>query len=350
MKLNIQIKKLFKVGLYASPLIGILSITPIFIIKEFPLNIFPKAFVLIAISTFSVWWLNIFLIYFSVKFKNYKFHKISRYFLSYIFSVSLILFALSMFKLCFIQINSLSGITPPHSPYAAFVMGFSINTIILIIQDLILLREKKENIEVENALLIVKNIEALNQQLKQQIHPHFLFNSLNTLKSLIKKSPDSAEDFLVKLSDFLRTSISAGKENVVKISSEIKLCLDYLEMQKIRYGDALQFSLEIPEKIYDKGFIPVFSLQLLVENAIKHNTLTTEMPLRINIIYHDERITISNNIQPKLTSEVSTGFGLTNLAERYKILSGDEVIIESINEIFSVSIKILKDENSNNRR
>lgn len=350
MKLNIQIKKLFKVGLYASPLIGILSITPIFIIKEFPLNIFPKAFVLIAISTFSVWWLNIFLIYFLVKFKNYKFHKISRYFLSYIFSVSLILFALSMFKLCFIQINSLSGITPPHSPYAAFVMGFSINTIILIIQDLILLREKKENIEVENALLIVKNIEALNQQLKQQIHPHFLFNSLNTLKSLIKKSPDSAEDFLVKLSDFLRTSISAGKENVVKISSEIKLCLDYLEMQKIRYGDALQFSVEIPEKIYDKGFIPVFSLQLLVENAIKHNTLTTEMPLRINIIYHDERITISNNIQPKFTSEVSTGFGLTNLAERYKILSGDEVIIDSINDMFSVSIKILKDENSNNRR
>lgn len=350
MRLSIQKIKLFKAGLYASPLIGILSITPIFIIKEFPLGVFPKAVVLIALATFSVWWLNILLIYLSERFTNYKFLKISRYILSYIFSVFFIMLALSMFKLCFIQISSLSGITPPHSPYASFVMGLSINTIVLIIQDLILLRERKVTIEIENTQLIVKNIEAVNQQLKQQIHPHFLFNSLNTLKSLIKKSPDSAEDFLVKLSDFLRTSISAGKENIVTISSEIKLCLDYLEMQKIRYGNALQFSLEIPKEIYNNGFIPVFSLQLLVENAIKHNALTNESPLQIKIFYIDGRITVSNNLQPKLSSEVSTGFGLTNLTERYKILSGDDVLIESTNELFAVSIKILENENSNNRR
>lgn len=350
MKLNIQIRKLFRVGLYASPLIGILAITPIFIIKELPLSVFPKAVALITLVTFTVWWLNIFLIRTSERINNLILIKNTRYLLSYILSVSFMYLALSMFRLCFPVLNSISGITPPHSPYASIVMGLSINTIVLIILDLILLREKKAKIEIENAQLIVKNIEAINQQLKQQIHPHFLFNSLNTLKSLIKKSPDAAEDYLVKLSDFLRTSISAGNDNVTKIGDEVKLCLDYLEMQKIRYGKALQFNMEIPEEIHNNGFIPVFSLQLLVENAIKHNALTNETPLQIKIIYAEGRITVSNNIQPKLTSEASTGFGLTNLAERYKILSGEEVIIESTDEIFSVSIKILGYENNNYRR
>ena len=100
-------------------------------------------------------------------------------------------------------------------------------------------------------------------KLKQQIHPHFLFNSLNTLKALINKSPDDAEDYLIKLSDFLRVTVSTEYDNIVKIKDELKLCLDYLEMQKIRYGEALQFHIDIPEKIVQTGFVPVFSLQLL---------------------------------------------------------------------------------------
>lgn len=233
--------------------------------------------------------------------------------------------------------------------FVSVILGFALNTIILIIQDLILLREKKAIIELENAELKIKNVEATNQQLKQQIHPHFLFNSLSTLKTLINKNPAKAEDYLVKLSDFLRASISSETLNVTKLSNEVKTCCDYLEMQKMRFGEALQFTITIPDEIQNSGFIPVFSLLPLIENAIKHNKLTNELPLNIQINYLNGRIVTTNNLQPKPSLEPSTGFGLDNLAERYKILSGDKITIDNKGNIFSVSLKILDNENSNYR-
>jgi LytS/YehU family sensor histidine kinase len=209
-----------------------------------------------------------------------------------------------------------------------------------------LLREKKAIIESENAQLKIKNIEATYNQLKQQIHPHFLFNSLNTLKTLIRKQPKNAEVYLKKLSDFLRTSITLNNENLAKLSDELKFCLDYLELQKGRFGEALIYSVEIPEEAIS-GFVPVFSVQHLLENAIKHNALTVENPLLIEIKYDNNRIIVSNNIQVKDLTEETTGRGLANLAERYKILSGDEIIFQSDDNHFSVSLKILNHEDSN---
>jgi LytS/YehU family sensor histidine kinase len=292
--------------------------------------------------------INLAIINYLGKFELRKnFHNIFRYFASYILSASFIMVAMKMRKLVFSGFNVNCEISQPHSPYATIVMAISLNTVILILLDLILLREKKTKIEIENAQLKQKNSEAMYQQLKQHIHPHFLFNSLNTLKSLLKKSPDVAEDYLIKLSDFLRVSVSAGNDKFVNIKDELKLCLNYLEMQKIRYGVALQFNTDIPEEVAQTGYVPVFSLQFLSENAIKHNALTYESPLQINIIYKEGRITVTNNLQPKLTNETTTGSGLINLAERYKILSGDEIIIHTTANQFSVSIKVLKNENSN---
>jgi two-component system, LytTR family, sensor kinase len=214
-------------------------------------------------------------------------------------------------------------------------------------QDLLLLREKKTMIESENAQLKIKNIEATYNQLKQQIHPHFLFNSLNTLKTLIRKEPKDAEIYLKKLSDFLRASITLNNENLAKLSDELKFCLDYLELQKGRFGEALKYSIEIPEEI-KSGFVPVFSVQHLLENAIKHNALTNENPLLIEVKYDNSRIIVTNNIQIKSITEETTGRGLVNLAERYRILSGDEIIFQSDENQFSVSVKILNHEDSNN--
>jgi len=351
MKINSNLKKFLKVALYTSPLIGILAITPMFIIRSVSYNIYPRSVLLITLITFFAWVINISIIYFwrICEFRKESFN-ILRYFLSYLLSASFIMVAMRMRKIFFSEIYATSEITQSHSPYATIVMTISLNTVILIILDLILLKEKKIKIEIENTQLRLKNSEALNQRLKQQIHPHFLFNSLNTLKSLIKKTPEAAEDYLLKLSGFLRTSISTGDDNIVKVGDELKLCLDYLEMQKIRYGSALQFTIDIPEETYHIGFVPVFSLQLLSENAIKHNALTSESPLQLKIIYDKDRIIVGNNVQYKLTAETTTGLGLTNLSERYKILSGDEIIILSTETQFSVSIKVLNDENSNYRR
>jgi LytS/YehU family sensor histidine kinase len=237
----------------------------------------------------------------------------------------------------------------PAHLHILLVLGFILNGIVLIIQDLIILREKKASIELENASLKIKNVEATNQQLKQQIHPHFLFNSLNTLKTLIRKNQDQAEDYLIKLSDFLRASLLSGTPNVVKLSEELKLCHDFLEMQKMRFGKALEYTIDIPAEIQLTVFVPGFSLLSLVENAVKHNQLTNELPLRIMVEYKQGRIITTNNLQLKTTSEPSMKLGLENLAERYKIISGDEVLINNNGNIFSVSINTVDNENSNNR-
>lgn len=344
-----NIKRLFKVAIYTSPLIGILAITPIFIHRAVSISIFPKAVLIITLATLTVWWLNIFLFFMSENLRTFKYARVIRYIVSYLLSVVLIIAAMRMLRLCFYSQSEIQNITFQHTPFAPTILGLSINSVILIIQDLILLKGKQAGIEIENARLKLKNTEALNEQLKQQIHPHFLFNSLNTLKSLIYNSPEAAEDYLVKLSDFLRISISEGKDNVGKVSDEMKLCLDFLEMQKIRYGRALDYIVNISEEKLKTGYIPVFSLQLLAENAIKHNALTNESPLHINIMYEDGRIIVSNNLREKNISEPSPGLGLINLAERYKILSGDEILIKNSNDKFSVSIKVLTNENSNHR-
>ncbi len=109
---------------------------------------------------------------------------------------------------------------------------------------------------------------------------------------------------------FLLVTVSTEYDNIVKIKDELKLCLDYLEMQKIRYGEALQFHIDIPEKIVQTGFVPVFSLQLLSENAIKHNALTNETPLTIKIIYKEERIMSYQQPPPKTDYRNHYRFGL----------------------------------------
>jgi hypothetical protein len=349
MKIKDNIKGLLLTGIYTSPLIGILAITPVFLHRDVPISIFPKAVLIITLATLAVWGLNIYLFYKSGKLKSIKHVSLIRYLLSYFISVTLIVAAMRMLRLGLYSQTYIPPTPTGHFPYAAFVLGLSINSVILVIENLILIRGKQAQIEIENAMLKIKNSEALNQQLKQQIHPHFLFNSLSTLKSLIRKSPDAAEDYLVKLSDFLRLSISAGKDNLVSLSDELRMCLDYLEMQKLRYGRALDYSVDIPDENLKTGLLPVFSLQLLAENAIKHNALTSDYPLEFKVKSEGGRIIVSNNLRKKIISELSTGSGLINLSERYRILSGDEIIIKNNGDQFSVSIKILSDENSYNR-
>jgi LytS/YehU family sensor histidine kinase len=112
-------------------------------------------------------------------------------------------------------------------------------------------------------------------------------------------------------------------------------------MQKIRFGNALICSISIEEATLESGFVPSFSIQPLLENAIKHNELTEEFPLHIMIKQDGDRIKVSNNLKLKHTSEASTGSGLANLSERYRILSNDELLIETNDTAFSVSIKVL---------
>lgn len=221
--------------------------------------------------------------------------------------------------------------------------SLTINLIILTLCELVFLYFRKQKIENENVYLRQVNLEAKNNQLKMQLHPHFLFNSLNTLRLLLKKDQDKAEDYLLKLSDMLRFSTTSALQNVVEIEDELKLCMAYLQMQKVRFDEMLHFYVTNPDLYDAKGKLPVYSLQLLAENAIKHNALTNEEPLVIFIDYDEthKTITVRNKIQPKRTTEPTTMTGLSNLEKRYTLLNAAGIKVSEQNGEFAVTINIL---------
>lgn len=222
------------------------------------------------------------------------------------------------------------------------VRSLTINLIILTLCELVFLYFRKQKVEVEYARLKQSNLEAKNNQLKMQLHPHFLFNSLNTLRLLLKKDAAKAEDYLLKLSDILRFSTTSAMLDVVNVEDELKLCQNYLEMQKVRFGKMLHFHVD-PQLYTIKGSLPVYSLQLLAENAIKHNAFTNEEPLEIFIEYDDLSgiITVKNKLQERRLKEVTTKIGLQNLQERYTLLSNESITIVNDGKTFAVNIKIL---------
>lgn len=377
MDTKIPVKKLFQVAVNSSTAIGLITLAPVYItyiymvealapetfhsilkLSPFPpflIAIFGTVF--ISFLIFSFWCVNILFTYVLDKY-SIKIAPRTKYFVSFllcglafiIYRGIIQFFAIHFFhpvdtqKIAYMKIFNNHYITLLRFILIS-LFTLSANTIIFIIQNVMLLKQREAIIESENAQLKIKNIEATYLQLKQQIHPHFLFNALNTLKTLIRKQPEQAEIYLKKLSDFLRASISLDNKIVVRLDEELKFCTDYLELQKVRFGEAFQFKVAIPEEV-KMGFVPVFSVQQLLENAFKHNAFTKELPLIIQIAYDNSRIIVSNNINRKEIVGESMGMGLANLTERYKIISGDEVIIRRDESLFSVSLKILSHETS----
>ncbi|MFW0718576.1 sensor histidine kinase [Pedobacter sp. N23S346] len=232
--------------------------------------------------------------------------------------------------------------------FLAFIgSGVVMNTMVIIMHDSVLLYEHKLSADLEVEQLRRANVEAKFQLLKQQINPHFLFNALNTLKALYNKDTAMADDYIVHMASFLRTSIHHHSSNLSTLAQELAFSKDYLEMQYIRFGNALQCSIILDQHVRETYALPSFSLQPLLENAIKHNNFTKQHPLMIRITQEGGYLVISNNLQKKNLKVPSTQYGLANLAERYRLCSGDEVKIKADDKEFSVSIKLLKNENCN---
>jgi len=220
------------------------------------------------------------------------------------------------------------------------ISSLMVYALVHLLHNFILLNHLKTQTELELSYLRSANAETTNQLLRQQVQPHFLFNALNVLKSLIKQNPKTAEAYLLRLSDFLRMSFAQNKKDVATVREEIKLCRDYLEMQKMRFGEALEYTVDVPEECMN-GTLPFFSLQPLAENALKHNKLTEENPLHIRISSLGGFIKVENNLQRTSSVEGSTGNGLSNLSERYRLLSGDSIQIRDDVKVFSVALKIM---------
>ena len=195
---------------------------------------------------------------------------------------------------------------------------------------------------VENEALHAENLRSRYETLKNQLDPHFLFNSMNTLQSLITVDADRAEEYVQQLSTVLRYTLQ--KHEVVTLAEELECTADYCRMLKIRYGDNLVFDHHIDHERYDDYLVPPLAIQGLVENAIKHNVISAKQPLMVHIFTDDDNhLIVSNKIQPKITEEESSGLGLANLAERYRLQWDKKVDIFDDGNDFIVTLPLVKD-------
>lgn len=188
--------------------------------------------------------------------------------------------------------------------------------------------------------IVAKTETAKFESLKNQLDPHFLFNSLNVLTSLIGENPNQAEKFTTKLSKVYRYVLEQRNKDLVPIEEELKFAKTYMELLGMRFEDAVQFN--IPDSISNNELkIVPLSLQLLLENAVKHNVVSTLKPLTINIYEEDTYLIIENNVNPKEAIGKSTKVGLQNIADRYGLITQKGVKIENNNKTFKVSLPLL---------
>lgn len=193
--------------------------------------------------------------------------------------------------------------------------------------------------EIENEHLRAENLLIRYQSLENQVNPHFLFNSLNTLDGLIGLEDEKAHQYLHQLAVSYRYIMRQAKH--VTLREELEFAQSYIDMMGIRYGDNLKGVQQIAPQCLDKLVVPI-SLQLLIENAIKHNVISNHHPLTIHLATSgDNALVVSNSLQPKNDQVQSEGIGLDNLNQRYMLLFEREITIRQTASEFAVEIPLI---------
>lgn len=198
----------------------------------------------------------------------------------------------------------------------------------------------RNQLELDNLLLQQENLQSRYNNLKAQISPHFLFNSLNSLNGLIMKDSELAVKFVEELATVYRYLLKNNGLKLVEVTEEMKFVDAFFHLLKTRFGNSIELNVAIPASVYGK-FIPPFTLQLLIENAVKHNVIAKEKPLVIRIIAEDEVLVVRNNYQPKIQKMVSTKIGLSNIRKRYELLNRDDFQYGLSEDVFEVRVPVL---------
>lgn len=194
---------------------------------------------------------------------------------------------------------------------------------------------------VEAEKLKTEKISSQYQSLKDQLNPHFLFNSLNVLTNLVYEDADRSAEFIQKLSRIYRYVLEVQQEDLVSLEKELEFAKNFLDLQKIRFEDKLQFRMETQDM--EGYFLPPLSLQLLLENAIKHNVVSKENPLFIDIRQKDGSLWVTNTLQLKSQSgSGSSGIGLKNIFQRYQLLKAPAPTVKKGEDEFLVILPLIQ--------
>lgn len=213
---------------------------------------------------------------------------------------------------------------------------FSCIAIVLVAEYAIRLREKAEKAAEEANLAHFKYLS-----LKQQVNPHFLFNSLNILDCMIQANSNrEASEYTHRLADVYRYMIRSEDEPVVRLREEMEFVSRYMDLQKLRFSGGVDIEIDIPEEDMSRHVVPC-SVQLLIENALKHNAVSSDNPLKISIHSTRNSVVVTNNRIPRLTAPRSAGLGHKYLRQRYKDVAGKSIIVRENEERYSVILPLL---------
>jgi sensor histidine kinase YesM len=210
------------------------------------------------------------------------------------------------------------------------------------VYETVFLVKEAETEKVQRAQMEQAKAEAELEALKNQIDPHFIFNSLNTLSYLIEDRPEKAKQFNDNLANVYRYILHNKKRDLVLLGEEIHFLEDYFSLLKIRFENAIQLKINLPPGVYESYLVPPISLQVLIENAVKHNEFSDAVPLVIDIELKNDNLVIENTIKKKALRRPSSKIGLQNLNERYKLTTKKEIAIEDNGVFFIVELPVLK--------
>ena len=200
----------------------------------------------------------------------------------------------------------------------------------------------KQAILLENQKLMLENLQSQYQSLKNQVSPHFLFNSLTALKELIDDDPQNARKYVSHLSLMLRYTLQSNENQTVCLADEIDSVNSYLFLIKMRFGENLKVDFKIDES-YRNHRLPPMVIQTLIENAVKHNEVSKRNTLKITLSTTEKNtLVVTNTLRARITHEPGTGIGLANLSKQYQLLSSKEITISKGEDEFKVEVPLLK--------
>lgn len=323
-------KRLYLTAAITSPIIALYGASPLVIFVKLRLADWLQIAAGITVEVALIWLVHI---YFESRYPTQK--NYIRFIVTYLVSNLTrlpFLFLLPFFKAMVPQLIDQYILYP-------ILTTFAVNIIVMVIVQSIVNGYKKAESEKQLQELKWQNTEAQKQVLMQQLQPHFLFNSLSALKSLVAQRPQDAEHYILKLSEFLRYSIQSKNEELIPLEKELQFVSDYLDLQRIRFSDTFTTEIAIKEQ-YLTSQIPVLALQSLVENTFKHNYFTERHPLEFRIYTENGALVVWNKkTSVRLAERNHTG--LRNLDTRYRLFGSAGIEIKEDEYEFQVTLPLL---------
>lgn len=221
-----------------------------------------------------------------------------------------------------------------------YIFSMLIAFVITLIFHLFYFYKALQDAKIKEQQIIASEKSARLTAVKDQLDPHFLFNSLNVLTSLIEENPEKAQDFTTGLAKIYRYILDQKEKEKISLREEINFAKSYINLLKMRFEESIIVKLDLKE--IDKYYLVPLSLQLILENAVKHNKISKNQPLQLHIFIEENQLVVENSFQPKPQLSNRKGVGLRNIKSRYQLLTQQKIKIEQLENVFRVYLPLLK--------